>query len=195
MTAADASEHGPAPAPRPLKQALTRPLVLIGLMGAGKSSIGRRLAQVIDLPFVDVDAEIEKAAGQSIADIFNHHGETGFRDGERKVMLRLLDQGPQVLAAGGGAFMDSETRAGILDKAISVWLKADLDVLMERVLRRDDRPLLRVDDPRQVMEKLMRERTPVYGQADLTVASTEESHEAVVARIIESLNDYLRAAP
>lgn len=195
MTAADASEHDPAPAADALKQALTRPLVLIGLMGAGKSSIGRRLAQVIGLPFADVDAEIEKAAGQSVADIFSHHGETGFRDGERKVMLRLLDRGPQVLAAGGGAFMDPETRAGILDKAISVWLKADLDVLMERVLRRDDRPLLQVDDPRRVMEKLMRERTPVYGQADLTVASTEGPHEAVVARIIEGLNDYLRAAP
>ncbi|HHK74742.1 MAG TPA: shikimate kinase [Rhizobiales bacterium] len=161
-----------------------RSIVLIGLMGAGKTTIGRRLAARLDLPFVDSDQAIEEAAGQSIADIFAAHGEAHFRTGERKVISRLLKSGPQVLATGGGAFMNPKTRARIQENGVSVWLKASLEILMERVQRRSHRPLLQEADPEGIMKKLINERYPVYEQADFTVISTEDPHEAIVTATI-----------
>lgn len=156
-------------------------------MGAGKTTVGRRLAARLGLPFVDADAEIEKAAGQSVSDIFAQHGEAAFRDGEKRVIARLLENGPQILATGGGAFIDPETRARIAECGISIWLKAELDVLMKRVSRRADRPLLRQDDPQSVMKRLMAERYPVYAQADITVESIDEPHDMIVEAIVEKL--------
>lgn len=169
-------------------------LVLIGLMGAGKSAVGRRLAASLNLPFTDADSEIEAAAGQSIAEIFAEHGEAYFRTGERKVIARLLENGPQVLATGGGAYMDPETRAAVKEHGISIWLKASLRVLMKRVGRRDNRPLLQVDNPETVMKKLMAERNPVYAEADITVESKEAPHEVMVGSIIDALTARLQAA-
>lgn len=163
-------------------------LVLIGLMGAGKSAVGRRLSAALDLPFTDADSEIEEAAGQSISEIFAEHGEAYFRTGERKVIARLLESGPQVLATGGGAFMDPQTRITVKSKGISIWLKASLRVLMKRVGRRDTRPLLQVDNPEAVMKKLMAERSPVYAQADITVESKEAPHEVMVKAILDALS-------
>jgi len=157
-----------------------RSIVLIGLMGAGKTTIGRRLAARLDLPFVDSDQAIEEAAGQSVADIFTLHGERHFRTGERKVIARLLKGGPQVLATGGGAFMNGTTRAQIQAGGVSVWLKASLEILMERVQRRSHRPLLQEADPEAIMKKLINERYPVYEQADFTIVSTDEPHDAIV---------------
>ena len=170
---------------------LGRGIVPIGLMGAGKSSVGRRLAKRLDLPFSDADQEIEKAADCTIEEIFARHGEAAFRAGERRVIGRLLDGPPQVLATGGGAFMDRETRAAISEKGISIWLRADLDVLLERVLRRDNRPLLKQGDPEQILRRLMAERDPVYAQADLTVTSGQGPHEDVVEDIVEALQRHL----
>ena len=181
---------GNGAAPLPLDR---RAIVLVGLMGAGKTTVGRRLAHRLDLDFVDADAEIEKAAGESIPEIFKLRGEQVFREGERKVIARLLEDGPQVLATGGGAFMDPQTRAEIADKGISVWLKADIDVLMKRVSKRGNRPLLKTADPRATMEKLMDERYPVYAGADIIVESREGPHEAVVDAIIAALDDYREA--
>jgi shikimate kinase len=169
-------------------------LVLIGLMGAGKSAVGRRLAASLNLPFTDADSEIEAAAGQSIAEIFAEHGEAYFRTGERKVIARLLENGPKVLATGGGAYMDPETRAAVKEHGISIWLKASLRVLMKRVGRRDNRPLLQVDNPETVMKKLMAERDPVYAEADITVESKEAPHEVMVGSIIDALTARLQAA-
>ncbi|BAQ18718.1 shikimate kinase [Methyloceanibacter caenitepidi] len=163
-------------------------LVLIGLMGAGKSAVGRRLATSLNLPFTDADSEIEAAAGQSIGEIFAEHGEAYFRTGERKVIARLLENGPQVLATGGGAYVDPETRTAIKEHGISIWLKANLRVLMKRVGRRDNRPLLQVDNPETVMKRLMAERNPVYAQADITVESKEAPHEVMVSSIIDALS-------
>lgn len=165
----------------------SRPIVLIGLMGAGKSAIGKRLALNLQLPFHDADNEIEKAAGKTINEIFADHGEADFRDGERKVIARLLEGGRQILATGGGAFMNDETRARIAEKAISVWLKADLDLLMDRVSRRDNRPLLRTPDPRSVMSRLIEERYPVYATADITILSRDVAHEVIVEDILQAL--------
>ncbi len=162
-------------------------IVLVGLMGAGKTTVGRRLANRLGLPFVDADTEVEAAAGLSIPEIFEAHGEPAFRDGERKVIARLLANGSQVLATGGGAFMDPETRAAVADRGISVWLKADLDVLMRRVGKRPTRPLLKADNPRAVMEKLMRERNPIYAEADVTLETGDGPHEDVVDRLMELL--------
>lgn len=162
-------------------------IVLIGLMGAGKSSVGRRLARRLGRHFVDADEEIVKAAGCSISDIFEIYGEGAFRDVERRVIARVLRDGPCVLATGGGAFMDPETRARIRDSAVVVWLRADLEVLLERTGRRDTRPLLRTGDPRQVLESLMRQRHPVYAEADIAVDSCCESVEATVSRVVEAL--------
>src|SRR6516162_6980078 len=148
-----------------------RSVVLVGMMGAGKSTIGRRLSARLGLPFLDADAEIEAAAGMSIPDIFESRGEPDFRDGEARVIARLLDSGPAVLATGGGAFMREETRDRIREKAVSIWLKADVDIIMRRVKRRSDRPLLQTADPEATVERLIREREPVYGQADVTVWS------------------------
>jgi shikimate kinase len=164
-----------------------RTIALVGLMGAGKSSIGRRLAHALELPFRDADEEVERAAARSVSDIFAELGEAAFRDGERRVIARLLDEPPHVLATGGGAFMNAETRALIGRRAISVWLKADTEVLLRRVSRRSDRPLLREGDPRQVLESLARERGPVYALADITVDSVETAHQATVQAIIEAL--------
>jgi shikimate kinase len=163
------------------------PLVLIGLMGAGKSSIGKRLAAVLDLPFADADIEIERAAGKTINEIFEENGEAYFRDGERRVIARLLKEGGKVLATGGGAFMNEETRARISAAGISVWLKADLDLLMARVLRRDNRPLLRAQDPRAVMQQLIADRYPVYAQADLIIESRDVPHHLIVDEIIDAV--------
>lgn len=170
-----------------------RSVVLVGLMGAGKSSVGKRLAARLGLPFFDADTEIEKAAGASIPDIFSEHGEAAFRDGERRVIARLLDQSPIVLATGGGAFMNAETRLRIKQRALSVWLKADLDLLVRRCSRRGNRPLLRSGDPRKVLDDLMRQRYPVYAEADYTVQTTDGPHEEVVERILNVLPPDYRA--
>ncbi|MGH6815540.1 MAG: shikimate kinase [Hyphomicrobiaceae bacterium] len=172
----------------PVRAALgTRPLVLIGLMGCGKSSVGRRLAAALEIGFADADEEIERAAGKSISDIFAEHGEADFRDGERRVIARLLNRGAQVLATGGGAFMNAQTRAAIERAGISIWLKAELPVLMSRVMRRDNRPLLKTADPEARMRELMRVRYPVYAQADVTVISREVPHEVVLGEILDAV--------
>lgn len=164
-----------------------RSIVLVGLMGAGKTSIGKRLAARLQLPFRDADREIEEAAGKSITEIFSDHGESYFREGERKVIQRLLGDGPQILATGGGAFIDEGTRASIAETGISVWLNADLEVLLERVSRRSHRPLLHTDDPAAVMRRLIDERYPVYRQADVVVKSRAVPHDVIVDEIIEAL--------
>jgi len=168
-----------------------RSIVLIGLMGAGKTAVGRRLASRLELPFVDADSEIETAAGSTISEIFAEHGEAYFRQGERKVIARLLDSGPQVLATGGGAYMDPGTRANIKSHGVSVWLKADLKVLLKRVGRRDNRPLLASGDPDKVMRDLMKKRYPVYAEADITVESRDVPHELIVADTAEALIRWL----
>lgn len=164
-----------------------RPIVLVGLMGAGKSSIGRRLAEKLELPFVDADHEIEVAAGKTIPEIFADHGEPYFREGERRVIARLLEDGAQVLATGGGAFMNEETRAGIAAHGISVWLRAELPLLMKRVQKRADRPLLKADDPEQVMRDLIDKRYPVYALADITIDSRDVQHAQMVNDVIKAL--------
>jgi shikimate kinase len=170
-----------------------RTIVLVGLMGAGKSCIGRRLAQQLNMPFVDADREIEAAAGCTIPEIFEQHGERLFRDGERRVILRLLEGPPHVLATGGGAFMDPETRAAIRAKAIAIWLRADLDLLVKRVSRRNDRPLLKGVDPREKLAALMEERYPVYAEADIVVDSIDAPPEETVATMRCALQAYLEA--
>jgi shikimate kinase len=169
-----------------------RSLVLVGMMGAGKSSIGRKLAQRLNLPFVDADAEIERAAGMNISDIFAKHGEPYFRAGEARVIARLLDSGPQVMATGGGAFMHPQSREAIRAKGISVWLKADFDVLMKRIKRRNDRPLLKTDDPGETLRRLMDERDPVYAEADVTIHSRDVPHEMIIAEIISAVTPRLQ---
>ena len=164
-----------------------RSIVMVGLMGCGKSSIGRRLATALGLSFADADDEIERAAVKTIPEIFADHGEAYFRDGERKVIKRLLASGPQVLATGGGAFMNEETRAAIKAAGISIWLRAELDVLMRRVAKRDNRPLLKADDPTAVMRKLMEQRYPIYAEADITIESRDTTHELIVNEIIAAL--------
>lgn len=171
-----------------------RSIVLVGMMGAGKSSVGRRLANRLSLPFVDADNEIEAAAGMSIPDIFATHGEASFRSGEQRVIARLLQGGPQVLATGGGAFMNAETRQAIAAHGISIWLKADFDVLMRRIRRRTDRPMLHTDDPAATLKKLIEQRYPVYGLADLTIESREVPHSTVVDEIVAALNRHFALA-
>lgn len=171
----------------PSRKEIERPIVMIGMMGAGKSAIGRRLAQRLGLPFVDADAEIERAAGCTIEEIFEKHGEAVFRDGERRVIARLLDGPVGVIAAGGGAFMDPETRARIRTRAITVWLMADLDTLVERVSRRGHRPLLKNGDPREILSRLIAVRHPVYAEADITVETGDAPTAATVERVIEAL--------
>jgi shikimate kinase len=164
-----------------------RSVVLVGMMGAGKSSIGRRVALRLSIPFVDADAEIEKAAGMTIPDIFATRGEAEFRAGEARVIARLLESAPQILATGGGAFMNPDTRAAIAAKGISIWLKAEFDVLMKRIKRRHDRPLLKTEDPGATLRKLMDERYPVYALADVTVQSREVLHDRIVDEIVSAL--------
>lgn len=166
----------------------TRLIVLVGMMGAGKSTIGRRLAARLRLRFVDADSEIETAAGMTIPEIFEIHGESYFRDGEARVIARLLEDGPAVLATGGGSFMREETRGRIGTKAISIWLKADADVIMRRVKRRADRPLLQTADPAATVGQLMTEREPVYRHADLTICSRDVPHDKIVDECIEALH-------
>ena len=168
-----------------------RSIVLVGMMGAGKSTIGRRLSARLRLPFLDADTEIEAAAGMSIPDIFEAHGEPHFRDGEARVIARLLDSGPAVLATGGGAFMREETRNRIGAKAVSIWLKADADIIMKRVKRRADRPLLQTADPAATVGRLIEEREPVYRHADLTIWSRDVPHEKIVDECLESLHALL----
>jgi shikimate kinase len=166
-------------------------IALVGLMGAGKSSIGRRLAQALGLPFVDADSEIESAAGASIEEIFARDGEAIFRNGERRVIARLLDGPAQILATGGGAFMDPSTRSLIRERAISLWLRADLDTLLVRVARRNNRPLLKNGDPRAVLTRLIDERYPVYAEADITVDTVDGPPEATLAKVIDALDHFL----
>jgi shikimate kinase len=169
-------------------------IALVGLMGAGKTSIGRRLAQQLRLPFVDADAEIETAAGTSIEEIFERHGEAAFRDGERRVMVRLLDAPPRVIATGGGAFIDPSTRALLRAAALTVWLRADLELMLARVSRRDNRPLLKNVDRRAVLEQLIAQRYPVYAEADLTIDSIDGPPDATVERVIAALASHLGTA-
>jgi shikimate kinase len=166
-------------------------IALVGLMGAGKSSIGRRLAQALGLPFVDADSEIESAAGASIEEIFARDGEAVFRNGERRVIARLLEGPAQVLATGGGAFMDPVTRGLIRERAISIWLRADLETLLVRVGRRNNRPLLKIGDPRIVLTRLIDERHPVYAEADITVDTVDGPPEATLAKVIAALDSFL----
>src|SRR6516225_7668951 len=168
-----------------------RSIVLIGMMGVGKSSVGRRLAARLSIPFVDADGEIEKAAKMTIAEIFARHGEPYFRDGEARVIARLLEGGPVVLATGGGAFMREETRGRIAAKAVSIWLKADPDVIMRRVRRRADRPLLQTADPDGTVVRLLGEREPIYRNADLTISSRDVPHDRIVEECLETLRAYL----
>jgi shikimate kinase len=163
-------------------------IVLIGLMGAGKSSVGRRLAAGLGLPFKDADAEIEKASNLSVSEFFDQHGEEAFRKGERKVIARLLSGPRHVLATGGGAYMDEKTRALIAEKGVSVWLRADLEILYKRCMKRNNRPLLKNGNPREILKNLMEERYPVYAQADLTADSGEGPHEIVVGKITAALS-------
>jgi shikimate kinase len=166
---------------------LDRPVVLVGLMGVGKSTVGRRLAARLALPFVDADTEIERAAGMSIAEIFERYGEPYFRDGERRVIARLIDGTPKVIATGGGAFINDETRALILDRAIAVWLDADIDTLVERTGRRNHRPLLRDRNAREVLTELAARRNPIYAQAPIHVESRPAPHDATVRAILAAL--------
>ncbi len=172
------------PAPAPPDQ---RPIVLVGLMGVGKSTVGRRLAARLKLPFVDADEEIEAAAGMTVAEIFDRFGEPYFRDGERRVIARLMDGKPKVIATGGGAFINDETRALILAEATAIWLDADPQVLAERVKRRDTRPLLRGRDPHAVLTELAAKRNPIYALAPVRIASHKAPHEATVAAILEAI--------
>ena len=169
----------------------TRSVVLIGMMGAGKSTIGRRLSARLRLPFLDADSEIEAAASMSIPDIFETHGEPHFRNGEARVIARLLDSGPAVLATGGGAFMREDTRSRIGSKAVSIWLKADLDIIMKRVKRRADRPLLQTADPAATVGRLISEREPVYKSADITILSRDVPHEKIVDECIDALHGWV----
>jgi shikimate kinase len=187
-------ENGSAPAI--LARLGDRSIVLIGMMGVGKSSIGRRLGSRLGVPFVDADTEIERAAGMSIADIFARHGEAAFRSGEARVIARLLNGGPQVLATGGGAVMNEATRALIKERGVSVWLSAELDLLLRRISKRKaERPMLQTDDPAATLRDLLTTRQPIYAQADITVQSRDVPHDAIVTEIIEALTAFLGASP
>lgn len=175
-----------------LRNAIDRPVVLIGLMGSGKTTIGKRLAQELHLPFVDADEEIEKAANLTINEIFEQFGELYFRDGERRVIARLCGEEPMIIATGGGAFVNPETRMLIKKQAISIWLDCDIKTLAERVSRKNTRPLLRNKDPYVVLAKLAKERNPLYAQADIRITSMNAPHGAAVKSIMESLTAWLK---
>jgi shikimate kinase len=186
----------PVPAPTPPETEILaalgkRLIVLVGMMGAGKSTIGRRLAARLGLPFLDADTEIEAAARMTIPEIFELHGEPYFRDREARVIARLLESGPAVLATGGGSFMREETRQRIGEKAVSVWLKADPEIIMRRVRRRADRPLLHTDDPAATVSRLLSEREPVYQFANITIASRDVPHDKIVDECMEALRAHL----
>jgi shikimate kinase len=172
---------------------LPRTVALVGLMGAGKSAIGKRLAMRLGLPFVDADDEIERAAGCSIAEFFERYGESDFRAGERRVIARLLDDPPHVLSTGGGAYIDAATRALMRSKAVTVWLRADLDVLFDRVRRRGHRPLLSHGEPKEILAQLMNQRYPIYAEADIIVESTAQPADRTTEQVIEALRSHLHA--
>lgn len=172
-------------------EAIPRTILLVGLMGVGKTCIGRRLAARLGLPFVDADAEIEAAAGCSIEEIFRRHGEGAFRDGEHRVILRLLEPPVKILSTGGGAFMNPLTRAAIRERATSVWLRGDLDLLHKRTSRRKNRPLLKQGDPREILGRLIAERYPVYAEADVTVDSIDGPAEVTVGKVRRRLLDFI----
>lgn len=190
----DVTAPSDPPIPVPPGLALDRPIVLVGLMGVGKTTIGRRLASVLGLPFLDADAEIEAAAGCTIEDMFARHGEAAFRDGERRVIARLLSGAPMVLATGGGAYMDPETRRLIKERGLSIWLRADLELLLRRVSKRANRPLLKRGDPRAIMTDLIERRYPVYGEADLVVDSRDGPHDQMVRAILNALAEHAARA-
>lgn len=177
--------------PHALATRLDRPVVLVGLMGAGKSTVGRRLAKRLGLPFVDSDHEIARAAGLSAAEVFEKFGEKEFRDGERRVVARLVEEEPRVIATGGGAFLHPETRALLDEKSITVWLDAPVEVLAERTGRRDTRPLLRDGDRQEILEDLDRKRRPIYAEADLHIHSSVQAHSTVVEAILKALEEHL----
>ena len=169
----------------------TRSIVFVGLMGAGKTAIGRRVATTLGLPFTDSDHEIESVSRMTIPDLFERYGEAEFRSLEQRVIVRVLESGPQVLSTGGGAFMNAQTRDAIAAHGLSVWLKADIDILLDRVSKKQNRPLLKNADPRAVLEKLMAERYPVYALADVTVPTRDERKEVIAAEVIEALGRHL----
>lgn len=173
---------------------LPRTIVLVGMMGVGKSSVGRKLASRLATPFYDSDAEIETAAGMTVSEFFETYGEAEFRKGERRVIMRLLEGEPHVLSIGGGAFMDDDTRKLISDRALSIWLKADLPILLERALRRDNRPLLQGADPAKKLEDLLQRRLPTYAKADITVESDDRPVDETVERVLKALADYNHTA-
>lgn len=175
---------------RNLVARLDRPIVLVGMMGVGKSTVGRKLAALLDLGFRDADDEIEEAAQMSVSEIFARFGEDYFRDGERRVIARLMESGPAVIATGGGAFVQDETRQLILDRGIAVWLDSDVDTLVERVGRKDTRPLLRGGDPREIISRLKAEREPFYAQAPIHVSSNSGPHIEAVTRIVQELDKW-----
>ncbi|MBN9071056.1 MAG: shikimate kinase [Rhizobiales bacterium] len=172
-----------------------RSVVFIGLMGAGKTAIGRKVAATLGLPFLDSDQEIEAVSRMSVPELFERYGEPEFRALEQRVIARLLDHGPQVLSTGGGAFMNAQTRDLVARSGVSVWLKAEIDVLMERVSKKQNRPLLKNPDPRGVMMRLMTERYPVYGLADVTVSTRDEKKEVIAAEVVAALLTHLTAVP
>jgi shikimate kinase len=176
---------------RVLAQLGKRCVVLVGMMGAGKTSIGKRLANILHLPFLDADSEIEKAANLSIPEIFAKHGEADFREGEKRVVARLLSSGPAVLATGGGAYVNEETRERCRAEGVTIWLKADVPVLLERVRKKGNRPLLDRPNPEEVMRQLLRVREPIYSLADIVIASREGPHQTVIGDIIAALDRFL----
>jgi shikimate kinase len=171
-----------------------RSIVLVGLMGAGKTAIGRKVATALGLVFIDSDQEIEDVSRMSIPELFEHYGEPEFRALEQRVIQRVLEGGPQILSTGGGAYMNAHTREAVRERGVSVWLKADLDLLMERVSKKQNRPLLKNDNPRAVLERLMNERYPVYAGADITVVTRDERKEVIAAEVIEAIDRHLAAA-
>jgi shikimate kinase len=192
---ADSENASVKPLARSVRDALlNRSVVLVGMMGSGKSSIGRRLAAVLDLPFIDADAAIEQAAGMTVEDIFSEYGEPYFREGEERVIKRLLQTGPQVLATGGGAVISPKTRAEIMRTGVSLWLRAPVELLLQRVSRRDNRPLLKTADPRAVLTRLLELREPYYAGADLVLESRDVPHETIVEEILPLLASYLERA-
>jgi shikimate kinase len=170
-----------------------RSIVFVGLMGAGKTAIGRKLSQMLGLPFVDSDHEIETVSRMTIAELFEQYGETEFRALEARVIERLLKGGPQIFSTGGGAFMNQQTRLGVAERGVSVWLRADLDLLMQRVAKKPSRPLLKNPDPRAVMTRLMEERYPVYATADITIVTRDERREIIAGEVLEALKVRLMA--
>lgn len=180
---------------RDLSKHLDRPVVLVGLMGVGKSTVGRRLARRLGLPFVDSDAEIEDASGLSAAEVFERFGEEDYRDGERRLVARLVDGQVRVISTGGGVFVDPRTREFLKTRTITVWLDAPVEVLAQRTRRRDTRPLLRTDNPKATLERIAEEERPAYAEAHIHVRSSDGAHRDVVDAIVKALEDYLGAAP